>query len=183
MKLNLEVELDWIDDEMNIDDTIKQNVINSVVGKIQKNVEDKVEKEIENIIGKTIISKINKRTDGLFNEFLTREVTLSDSYGSKIKCYPNVEAIIKERFDQFMIEQVDKNGKTSTSSYDSKTPRVVYIIDEQLKKFSDKFTTDAVKQVSEEIKKHVAEGLTQKLGTELMKVLKVNEMLELPSKK
>ena len=46
MKLNLEVELDWIDEEMNIDDTVKQNVINAVVNKVQTKIEQ-LEKQIK----------------------------------------------------------------------------------------------------------------------------------------
>ena len=46
MKLNLEVELDWIDEEMNIDDTVKQNVINAVVNKVQTKIEQ-LEKKIK----------------------------------------------------------------------------------------------------------------------------------------
>lgn len=183
MKLNLEVELDWINDEMNLDETIKQNIINTVVSKIQESVESQVKDQIEKIIGETTLAKINELTQNLFDDFMTREITISDGYGSKIKVYPNVEAIIKERFDNFMTQTVDEKGNTYTGSYGTKTTRLIFIIDKQLNDFANKFTTDAVQKVSAEIREHVKEGLTTKLGNELMKVLKVNEMLSLPEKK
>jgi ribosome-associated toxin RatA of RatAB toxin-antitoxin module len=182
MKLNLEVELDWIDEELNIDETIKQNIIDSVVNKIQSKIELSVEGKINKIIDKIVISKINTMTEKVFNGFMKREITISDSYGSKIKVYPTIEALIKERFDNFMTQMVDEKGNTSESNYGSKYKRINFIIDEQLKSFANKFTTDAVKTVSDEIKQHVKDGLTTKLGAELMKVLKVNEMLQLPAK-
>lgn len=182
MKLNLEVELDWIDEEMNIDDTVKQNVIDSIVNKIKAKIELSVEDKISKMIDKIVVSKINKMTEKVFNDFMKREVTISDSYGSKIKVYPTVEALIKERFDNFMTQMVDERGNTA-DTYGAKYKRINYIIDEQLKSFANKFTTEAVKTVSEEIKQHVKDGLTNKLGTELMKILKVNEMLQLPEKK
>ncbi len=182
MKLNLEVELDWIDEEMNIDDTVKQNVIDSIVNKIKSKIELSIEDKISKMIDKIVVSKINKMTEKVFNDFMKREVTIGDNYGSKIKVYPTVEALIKERFDNFMTQMVDERGNTA-EGYGAKYKRINYIIDEQLRSFANKFTTDAVKTVSEEIKQHVKDGLTNKLGTELMKVLKVNEMLQLPEKK
>lgn len=183
MKLSLEIELDWVDEESNLDETVKQNIIDAVVSKIQKNVETKVEGKINAIIDETIMTKINVMTENLFNDFMSKEVQLTDSYGSKIKCYPNVTAVIKERFDNFMTQKVDEKGNTTHSTYGKTYDRLTFIIDKQLQDFANKFTTEAVKQVSEEIKTHVKDGLTSKLGAELMKVLKVNEMLALPTGK
>lgn len=183
MKLNLEVELDWIDEEMNIDDTVKQNVINSVVSKIQSKIEKQVESKINSIIDKTIVDKINKMTEALFNEFVKKEITMTDQYGDVIKSFKSIKEVIKDRFDNFMLQTVDDKGQTYDGSYGKKHTRLTFIIDKQLKDFADKFTTDAVKTVSDEIKVQVKDGLTNKLGAELMKVLKVNEMLQLPENK
>lgn len=181
MKLNLEIELDWIDEESNLDETVRQQVIDAIVGKIQKSVEAKVESKINDTIDKTIVDKINTMTENIFNDFMNKEICLTDNYGSKVKCYNNVYEIIKERFDNFMEQTVDEKGNTYTGSYGTKYKRLTFIIDKQLQDFAKDFTTNAVKQVSAEIKLHVQEGLTTKLGSELMKVLKVNEMLELPN--
>jgi len=183
MKLNLEVELDWIDEDMNLDDTVKQNVIDAVVRKIQSNVELQVEKKINDTIDKVVLAKINKMTEKLFSDFMKREISITDGYGDKIKVYKNTTELIKERFDKFMEQTVDEKGNTYEGTYGNKYKRIYFIIDEQLKKFANEFTTNAVKTVSEEIKQHVKDGLTTKLGNELMKVLKVNEMLQLPEKK
>jgi hypothetical protein len=181
MKLNLEIELDWIDEEMNLDDTVKQNVINAVVNKVQKGIEEKVEKKINATIDNIVVAKINEKTEELFNGFMNRQICISDKYGDKIKVYPSMSDLIKERFDNFMLENVDEKGNSSESSYGTKFRRIYFIIDKQLKDFADKFTTEAVKTVSNEIKEHVKDGLTNKLGAELMKVLKVNDMLKLNS--
>lgn len=179
MKLNLEVELDWIDEEMGIDDTIKQNVINTIVAKIQHKIQKETEVKINRLIDETIVDKINEKTEALFDDFMNKEISLSDNYGSVIKTYDNTSDLIKERFDNFMTQKVDDNGKLTKSTYGTTHRRIDWVVNYQLKKFADKFTTDAVKQVSAEIKMHVKEGLTNKLGAELMHVLKVDKMLEL----
>lgn len=181
MKLNLEIELDWIDEESNLDETVRQQVIDAVVSKIQKGVETRVEAQINATIDQTIITRIAEHTDKIFNDFMGREIQLTDRYGDVSKSYKNVYEIIKERFDNFMLEKVDEQGRTTTSPYGKTYDRLFYIIDKQLTEFANKFTTDAVAQVSAEIKQHVQDGLTTKLGAELMNVLKVNEMLQLPA--
>ena len=80
-----------------------------------------------------------------------------------------------------MEQTVDEKGATYDGNYGNKHKRIYFIIDKQLKDFANKFTDDAVKTVSAEIKEHVKNGLTNKLGAELMKVLKVNDMLKLPA--
>jgi hypothetical protein len=180
MKLNLEIELDWIDEEKGIDEVVKEQIIEGVVSKIQKAVNGKIEEKVNKIIDEEIVKTINQKTDELFRDFINRPVTLSDNYGSKIKVYENMEQLIKERFDSFLTQQVDDQGRTHTG-YGAKFQRLEYIIDKQLKGFADKFTKDAVDTVSKEIKQHIKDGLTTKLGVELMNVLKVNEMLQLPN--
>jgi hypothetical protein len=183
MELNLKINIDWIDEESNLDETVKQHVIDGVVEKIQEKIESEVSTKVNAIIDTTIVSKINTMTEDLFNDFMNREIQITDAYGSTIKHYPNVTTLIKERFDNFMTQTVDEKGNTYEGHYGTKYKRLTFIIDKQLQEFANKFTTDAVKKVSDEIKVHVQQGLTTKLGSELMKVLKVEEMLALPSGK
>ena len=95
MKLNLEIELDWIDEEMNLDETVKQHVIEAVVNRVQEGIEKKVENKINQTIDTAVLAKINEKTETLFNEFMDREICISDKYGDKIKVYPNMSALIK----------------------------------------------------------------------------------------
>ena len=179
MKLNLEIELDWIDEEKGLDEIVKDQIIEGVVSKIQKQIESKIETKVNAVIDTTIVAKITEKTEALFEDFVNRPVTITDRYGDKIKVYEKMSDLIKERFDKFMEQAVDEQGRTTDSSYGKKYNRLEFIIDKQLKEFANKFTTDAVTAVSTEIKQHVKDGLTTKLGAELMKVLKVNEMLQI----
>lgn len=183
MKLSLDIELDWIDEEMSLDETVKQNIIDGIVNRIERKVKEQTEKKINDTIDSTIVNKINKMTEDLFNDFMNKEVSQTDSYGSVIKVYPSVTDVMKDRFDKFMTQTVDEKGETYDGSYGTKYTRLTFIIDKQLKDFANKFTTEAVAKVSAEIKETVKDGLTNKLGAELMKVLKVNKMLDLPEGK
>lgn len=179
MKLNLEIELDWIDEENNLDETVKQEIINSIVGRIGDKIEKQIEKKINVSVDDIVTGKVNTLTENMFNDFINRPISISDRWGDTVKSYNKLSDLIKERFDNFMEQSVDDNGKTDTSSYGTKYKRLEYIIDKQLKDYANKFTSDAVKEVKDEIKAHVQEGLTTKLGVELMKVLKINDMLKI----
>jgi len=182
MKLQLEINIDWIDEDSNIDEAIKQQVIDAIVNKIQGKIESKATEQSEALINQTITSKIDQLTQKTFDEFMNKEIIISDRYGDVLKSYTNVFELMKERFDNFMTQTVDEKGVAYDGNYSKKHQRLTFIVDKQLREFADKFTQDAVKKVSEEIQAHVKQGLTQKLGAELMKVLKVEKMLELEEK-
>jgi len=178
MKLNLEVEIDWIDEEQGIDEVVKQSIIDSVVNQIGNKVNDRVQKEVDKIINEQITSKISDRIGEMFDAFASEPVKVRDEYGDVKAQYDSVREMLKARFDKFLTEMVDDSGKPST--YGNKMTRTEYLFKYQINKFADDFTKTTVKQVSEEVKKTVQEGLTQRLGAELMTVLKVNELIGLP---
>ena len=179
MKFNVDIELDWIEEDTSISAEIKNQIIFSIQEKVGKKIEEQAEEKVNAMIDNEVVNKVNSLTEKLFNDFLDREINISDNYGSTIKSYPKLEDLIKEKFDNFMIQSVDKDGKSYDGSYGKKYSRINFIVEEQLKTFANEFTTEAVKKVSEEIKEHVKEGLTTKLGAELMNVLKVNDMLKI----
>lgn len=179
MKLTLDLEIDWIDEDMSIDDAVKQEIINSITSRIQTKIEEKTLQKVEQSIDRVTSERINAKVDEIFNDFINRPVSLSDNYGEVINQFDSMEDLIKFRFDKFLTQTVDEKGKAYDGSYGKKYQRLEFIINKQLKTFADQFTTDAVKQVSEEIQKHVKDGLTNKLGSELMKVLKVEQMLKI----
>lgn len=183
MKLQLELNIDWIDEEMTLDETVKHEIIEQIVKKLFKTVELQTEEKVNKLIDAKVIEIIDEKTSELYNDFMSKPVSITDSYGDTIETFENVKAVIKQRFDKYLTEWVDSDGKTSKSSYSTKHRRLEFIIDKRLKEFSEKFTTDAVNRVSAEIKQHVEQGLTQKLGSELMKVLKVDQMLKIEGKR
>ena len=183
MKLQLELNIDWIDEDMTLDETVKHEIIEKIVGKLFKTVELETESKVNQLIDKKVMEIIDKKTNETYEDFLSKPVSITDSYGDTIETFENVSKVIKSRFDNFLLQTVDKDGKATDSSWTKKGTRLEHIIDGRLRVFADKFTTDAVNRVSAEIKEHVEQGLTQKLGSELMKVLKVDQMLKLESKR
>lgn len=183
MVLNLSIELDWIDEDMSIDDVVKNEIIKGVMNGVGNQLKDKIEKKINSSIDTMIVKKVNQLTDKMFKDFTKRKITLTDGYGDRLSVYNTLKDYMKFKFDNFLTQTVDEKGNSSTGSYRAKYKRIDFVLDKQLKEFANEFTTNTVKKVSAEIKKHVADGLQAKLGSELMTVLKVDEMLKLPEKR
>ena len=183
MELELKINIDWIDEEMEIDDIVKREIINGIINKVNNQLSTKVEQRVEKKIDSLVVKKVNDMTDKMFKDFTKRKITITDGYGDKLKVYNTLRDFMKYKFDNFLLQTVDEKGNSYDGNYSTKHKRINYMIDKQLKEFADKFTSDTVKKVSAEIKRHVSEGLTHKLGSELMSILKVDKMLELNSKK
>lgn len=181
MELNVTIDIDWIDENNSIDEIVKSEIIRGIMNQIGNKLKEDVTKKVESKIDNLIVKKVNSLTDKMFKDFTKRTITLSDGYGDKLKVYNSLRDLMKEKFDKFMIQTVDEKGNAYDGNYGKKYKRVEFIIDQQLKEFANKFTTDTVKKVSEEIKLHVSDGLKNKLGAELMTVLKVDKMLQIKS--
>lgn len=183
MKLNLEIQIDWLDEDHTLDDVVKQEIIESIIGKLDKKVYENIETKVNQVIDNTVVQRINELTEKMFQDFTSRQITLSDKYGDTLKVYSSLTDLIKERFDNFMTEKVDDNGKTTKSSYGRTSRRIDFIINKRLKDFADNFTKDAVSQVQKEIKLHVEQGLKEHMGNKMMEVLDIPKLLKLAEPK
>jgi predicted RNA-binding protein Jag len=169
MKLNIAIEIDYIDEEYNLDDTIKNEIINKVSSMFMKGVKDSVKR------------KINSRVSILADEwimdqlhsFCDRQIKITDKWGDPQEHHESVTEMFKAKFDEFFNATVDDSGKTLKScSYGSKrTTRIDHMLnqkaDEYLKKITDGMDRNiaiaidnaTAQKIAEKIKKHALEQL------------------------
>ncbi len=88
MKLNITVELDWLDENGDIDAEVKHEIINGVKEAISRDCLAKVEKEASEQINKAIAESItsarqaiNQKAVQFANDWLLKEVTVTDKWG------------------------------------------------------------------------------------------------------
>lgn len=175
MKINVEIDLDWLEEDSTIDEAIKQQIINGVTDKVSKVV---IEKTTQEIIGK-VSKNIDILVKKTYTDILKQKISITDNYGDVIKCYGNVKEMIKEKFDKFLIEKVDSNGNASTYG-DFK--RIDFIVNKQIRQFGDKFTKETIELVKTHIEKVVSSGLQQQIGHKLMNVLEINKLIGIEEK-
>lgn len=180
-KFNITVELDWMDEEYNIDEEIRETIVNSVVNKVQDRLVGQVETECNNKINEqlknienAVADKLNSIMDSFFDE--PRDVT--DRYGDVIKRGVTVRDTLKKACDEFMNQPLDEYGKPTTSSYQTKyNTRVDYIVAKSIDFSMDNAIKNAVSSVTDNLKKKITDEVKKQMGDKLANILEIDKML------
>lgn len=180
-KFNITVELDWMDEEYNIDEEIRETIVNNVVNKVQDRLVNQVETECNNKINDqlknieiAVSDKLNSIMDAFFDE--PRDVT--DKYGDVIKSGVTVRDTLKKACDDFMSQSLDKNGNPTTSSWDTKyKTRVDYFVAKSIDYNMESAIKKAVSDVTDNLKKKISEEVKKQMGDRLASILELDKML------
>jgi len=171
MEIKFDLDLDFYDEDgTSINESIKSTIINGIIDRIYKSVKSNYIDEIN----KTIKTRVEGLVEKTFDGFLEQEVKITDKYGDTIEI-GNVKAIIKNRFDKWLGERVDSQGRTG--SYDSKYERIIFIVEQQLQKHSHKFVQEAVTAVADKLEKTLSEDLRTMIGQKISDKIGLNKLL------
>lgn len=170
MKLKIDVEIDWLGEDGSIDEIIQDKLAESILSKVKTESTETLLSRVE----KLMQERVNTLVQGVFESLMTKEVAITDHYGDVVKTYPDVNAMIKDKFDKFLTERVDSDGRTS--SYGDQT-RMDLIVKKQLDKISKEFTTKAVTEVTNTIKSTLSTDLKDMLGDRLMNLMEIDTVL------
>lgn len=180
-KFNITVELDWMDEEYNLDEEIRETIINGVVNKVQDRLVQQVDAECNNRINNqmanienAVSDKLNDIMDAFFDE--PRDVT--DKYGDVIKKGVTVRETLKKACDEFMNQSLDSSGKPTKSSWDIKyNTRVDYIVAKSIDHDMEWAIKKAVEDVTKNLKNKIAEEVKKQMGDKLANILELDKML------
>jgi len=171
MEIKFDLDLDFYDEDgTSINESIKSTIINGIIDRIYKSVKGNYVSEINELIKKKVEVLIEKT----FDSFLEQEITITDRYGDA-KEIGNVKEIIKHRFDNWLGEKVDSQGRTG--SYNSKYERINFIVEQQLQNHSQKFVQEAVTAVADKLEKTLSEDLRTMIGQKISDKIGLNKLL------
>lgn len=166
-KFNLELEIDWIDEESNLDEAVKQEILNAienrVTSKIQAAMLERAEKNIESKAEEIVTNAILEKID----EFINKPRNITDRYGDVIRENITVETLIKEKIDSaFDKKTLDDSGKKA--SYSPKFSIFEFCVGQGVETLVEKKVSELAAQtkikieelVTEKIKTQVADNLT-----------------------
>lgn len=176
MKFNIEIELDYIDEDGNLDEMIKESILSSVTSIVMKKVSEQVDAKLDEIIIRAATEKAATIVDQITEDFMTKEFSRIDKYGDTIEVGLTVKDLLKRDFDQFWSKQVDKNG--SNNSYSGhKQSRLEWKLDEIIKEHSDDFSKTLVRDTENKIKAAMKESLSNSIGNKLVSELGFDKLL------
>jgi len=165
MKLNIVVELDWIEEDGSIDDEVQMQIISGVKKAISKDCLRLVEKKTQQAIDDGMQSAINlmqSKVAGFFEDWLNNEAVITDDYGDTIK-KGSLRDIIKSQFSDCMNEKVDSDGRPS-SSYSAKYTRLEFVTGKNVKNIVDDQLSRYGKDIDSTIKNTIAEGIKTRVS-------------------
>lgn len=181
-KFNITVDIDWIDEEYNIDDVIKDEIISRIVPqvkeKILKQAEDECTKKINSQMAE-IENTISQRLNSMMDEFFTTPKDITDAYGDVVERGVTVKSKLKAACDEFLTHPVDGDGKPcspGTWSMKYKT-RVDYIVAKSMNHDMEWTIKKTVDEVTNNLKKRITEEVKNQLGDKLANILDLNKLI------
>lgn len=164
MKLNIQVELEWMDEEGNIDEEVQQKIICGVKQAISKDCLKLVEQKTQKAINDGVDSAIGKMQDKVsefFNDWLNNEATITDSYGDPIQ-KGTLRDIIKEKFNDCINEKVNKEG--IPSSYGTNYTRLEFLTGKKVTDVVNDYLSKYGKDLDKAIKDAVNKGIKDRVS-------------------
>ncbi|PLR93229.1 hypothetical protein [Bacillus sp. T33-2] len=172
MKLNVTVDIDWLEEDESIDEAIKRQIISGVVKRISDDVISSVKRDAEN----QVQERVSELVDATYNEFLSGTVTLTDRWGDVTKKDVSIKSLIKNQCDNWLTEKVNDRGEAS--SYSANYTRVEYFVKNQIEKQTKEMSNQIVTKVNQEMKKFITDSLKDSIGEKLLKEIGVEELLK-----
>lgn len=178
-KFNIEVELDWMDEEAySIDDELRQRIVDEVenvllekatteaIQKVDKAIADKI-LEAEETIQETVDRFVKNVSEEKITEIMIP--VKEDDWSSKVTYIPLSEYVGK-RFGLFLTEKrYDRDGRTTSYSSDRKLSAADLITRQYLEKELGTKVENMIATAKREVEESLVKSLEQKLKENLAK--------------
>jgi len=160
MKINLSVDIDWIEDDGSIDEHIKQELVLGVKNAISKTclakMEEQSAKAFETAVNEASV-KITEKAMAFADEWLENEVTIHDKWGEPQETL-TVRKLITNSFDNLLEKKVDSKGQF-TNGYGDKTRLIDFLTNKKVEEEVSKRMKDFGKEIDERIQKSINQSI------------------------
>lgn len=179
-KFNIEVELDWVDEEngYTIDEEIKEQVVSGVKDELLRKATNEAVQRVDEVIADKILEAEGtiQETVDRFVETVSEEKIAEimipvkeDSWSNKITYIPLSEYVGK-RFELFLTEKrYDRDGRTASYSSDRKLSAADLITRQYLEKELGTKVENMIATAKREVEESLVKSLEQKLKENLAK--------------
>ena len=179
-KFNITVELDWMDEEYNLDEEIRETIINNIVNKVQDRLVSQTENECNNKINeqmKNIEKAVSNKLNSVMDEFFDTPRDVTDKYGDVIKKGVTVKDTLKNACDNFINQSLDKNGNPTTTNWEVKyKTRIDYIVAKSIDYNMEYAIEKAVKDVTNNLKAKITDEVKKQMGDKLANILELDKL-------
>ena len=190
-KFNVEVDLDWLDEDTTIDEEIRERVIRGAEDYLLRTTTEEIEKKIDNLVGqklKEVSTKIDEIVDGYLDVVCQSEIekmkipTKETEWSREVKMIP-IQDFIGMKFDRFCNEKrYNSDFKPTNYSGDKKYSLLEKDIHYYLHNVLSKQVSDIIKKAQQNAEKEIIgsleQALKQNLAEETVKKMNIPNVLE-----
>ncbi len=171
---NITVNLDWLDEEENLDGRLRDEILSGIVDKVGKNITNSLEGEARKLLEQKMSSletEIGEKLNTMMQEFFETPKDITDEWGDVVKRGVTIREQLKKSCSQYLDQKVDSSGRPA-SGYSSCKTRLEYILDKAvnhdmefaIKKVTTEVTDEIKKKITEEVKKQIGDKLADVIG-------------------
>lgn len=181
-KFNVSVEIDYIDEDGNLDDEICEQIVNSVVNKVSDAVMKRTEERAQSLFEErlqTMENTVSARLNAMMDEFFSTPKDITTAWGEVKRHNVTVKQLLEEACDNFMNQSLDRNGnpvKGSSYGVEYKT-RVDYIVSKSIDHNMECAIKKAVSDVTENLKKRISDEIKQQMGEKLAGIVGLENLI------
>ena len=193
-KFNIEVELDWIDNEeegVSIDEEIREWVINGVKDQLLQKATTEAVKKVDKVIyekikqaQETIDSKVDDFVERICEEEISKMQIpyKTNSWSDKVE-YMSMSEFIGKRYEAFLNRKIfDRDGNMQRHESDKNTSLNEYFVNKYLQKELAGKVSEMIRTAKEEAEQMVIKTLEQNLKDQLaadtIKRLNIPQLLQ-----
>lgn len=174
MEVKINLVLDDLDlDSGSLSDSVRDEVISSVTSKVLKGINEKCFDSIKSQVN----AKIDSRLNEILESFLEKGFVKRDEWGDVIGKEIKIIDLLKERLDEYFLENVDSYGEKS-SRYSNGRPRYERILDEKVSDQIEEFQTKISKDVLEGIKDDISDATRKRITNAILRDYDLKELIK-----
>lgn len=194
-KFNIEVELDWMDEEAySIDDELRERIVKGVENALLEKATNEAVKAVDNKIAEKIleaegtiqatvdqfIANVCEEKIGKIGKIVIPE---KKSTWSDEVTYKPLSEYVGERFELFLTEKrYDRDGRIASYSSDRKLSAAGLLtsqyLEEELGKKVEKLIANAKREVEESLIKSLEQNLKENLAKDTIERMNIPEVLK-----
>lgn len=181
-KFHITVDLDWLDEEQNIDEKIKDELVSRIVNTVENKLIEQTQTECTNKINeqmKQIEIKVGEKLNSIMDNFFDTPRDITDKYGDIIKKDVSVKDTLKEACDKFLTQPLDKNGCPVEGSWNiAYKTRVDYFVAKTVDSSMNYAIEKAVKEIKEKIQNKISNEVKVQIGEKLANIIGLEDILK-----
>lgn len=181
-KFNVSVDIEYIDEEGNLDAEICDKIIEAVVGKISASVEKNIEEKATEAMNSRLADMekaVGAKLNAMMDEFFETPRDVTDRWGEVIEKGVTVKQKLSAACDKFMDQPLDANGNpVPLGNYNQKyRTRVDYFVAKSIDFSMGNAIKTAVTTVKNELQKKVETEVKAQMGEKLANVIGLNAII------